>query len=71
MVGVQVSCKDKFVTVISAILPPKKCLSNQCLFRDWIPEVKDESCGYPKLMNILTLAKQQMKRETAMKRNEN
>jgi hypothetical protein len=37
----QLSCNDTFVKAISAILPQKKNLSSQCLFRDWIPEAKD------------------------------
>jgi hypothetical protein len=47
--GVQLSCNDTFAKAISVILPQKKNLSSQCLFRDWIPEAKDEPSWLTKI----------------------
>jgi hypothetical protein len=38
--GVQHSCNNNFAKAISAILPEKKQLYKQGLFKDWIPEAK-------------------------------
>jgi hypothetical protein len=45
---VQLSCNDTFAKAISAIFPQKN-LSSQCLFRDWIPEAKDEPMWLTKI----------------------
>ncbi len=47
--GVQHTYSNTFSTAISAILPEKNDLNNQCSFRYWIPEAKDETLWLVKI----------------------
>ncbi len=47
--GVQHSCNNNFAKAVSAIFDKKDQLSNNCLFKDWIPEEKNESAWLEKI----------------------